>query len=241
MDFLFKGNLFDITENDIKNYCKKKCEYYDTLSKEYSPRYNELYSKVTRNIVRKEYSSKGSEIHRGFYCPSPVQDVVIGNCKRGRLLKNKNKLSSYGFEYGFDEKDRLIFARCDEIDNIEFIEYKDNYSIGYRFRTPKSTKPELDSISECFYDDFGRIILYLFGFCQLYKFGELKYEQFQYNESGIYIDHFVDYVYGIVSYDSYVFQHNKNGYLSSFDIANLIDKEKEDDKERHFVKRKRKV
>lgn len=240
MDFLFKGNLFDITENDIKNYCKKKCEYYDTLSKEYSPRYNELYSKVTRNIVRKEYSSKGSEIHRGFYCPSPVQDVVIGNCKWGRLLKNKGNFSSNGFEYGFDEKDRLIFARCDEIDNIEFIEYKDNYSIGYGFNISKS-KPELVKISECFYDDFGRIILYIFGFCQLYKFGELKYEQFQYNESGIYIDHFVDYGYGIVSYDSYIFQHNKNGYLSSFDIANLIDKEKEDDKERHFVKLKRKV
>lgn len=89
MDLIFKGNLFDITKNDIKNYCKKKCEYYDTLSKEYSPRYNELYSKVTSNIVRKEYSSKGSEIHRGFYCPSPVQDVVIGNCKEEGFLKIK--------------------------------------------------------------------------------------------------------------------------------------------------------
>lgn len=37
------------------------------------------------------------------------------------------------------------------------------------------------------------------------------------------------------------FNINKNGYLSSFDIANLIDKEKENDNERHSVKRKRKV
>lgn len=48
-----------------------------------------------------------SALHRGYYCPSPIYDVVIGNCKRGRIL-NSPKHPRAWFQYSFDEAGDLI-------------------------------------------------------------------------------------------------------------------------------------
>lgn len=238
MKFIFKDTVSEVSKMDIEKYCKNKCEYYNSLLEINSAKYNEFYSQVTKNITKKEYASKGDVIHRGYYCPSPVQDIIIGNNKRGKLIKNKNRFSSIGYEFGFDKNNRLICVECIENSTIELIEYKENYSIGYEFDISES-KPQLQSINECFFDELGRIILYIYGFRQVYKFEELQYEQFEYNESEICFDHFVNYLCGIVSYKGYIFHHNKNGYLSSFDIVELNDKSKE--KETYSIRIKRKV
>lgn len=238
MEFIFKDTISEVSKMYIGKYCKKRCEYYNSLLEVNSEKYNEFYSRVTKNITKKEYGSKGDVIHRGYYCPSPVQDIVIGNSKRGKLTKNRKRVLSTGYEYGFDKNNRLICVRCIETSSIEFIEYKENYSIGYEFDISES-KPQIQSINECFFDDLGRIILYINAFRQIDKFKELQYEQFEYSEFGICIDYFVNYIYGIVSYKGYVFHHNKDGYLSSFDIVSLNDKSKEN--ETYSIRIKRKV
>ena len=48
-----------------------------------------------------------SALHRGYYCPSPIYDVVIGNCKRGRVL-NDAKHPRAWFQYSFDKAGDLI-------------------------------------------------------------------------------------------------------------------------------------
>ena len=238
MEFIFKDIISEVSKMDIGEYCKNKCEYYNSLLEVNSAKYNEFYYHVTKDITKKEYGSKGDVIHRGYYCPSPVQDIVIGNSKRGKLTKNKKRFLSTGYEYGFDKNNRLIYVRCIETSSIEFIEYKENYSIGYEFNISES-KPQLQSINECFFDHLGRIILYINAFCPIDKFKELHYEQFEYSEFGICTDYFVNYIYGIVSCDGYVFHHNKHGYLSSFDIVSLNDKSKEN--ETYSIRIKRKV
>lgn len=58
-------------------------------------------------VIRKEFGSQ-SDLHRGFYCPSPVYDIFVGNVKRGKLLKNLTKRSANYYVYGFDESDKII-------------------------------------------------------------------------------------------------------------------------------------
>ncbi|MBE6655219.1 MAG: hypothetical protein E7608_07220 [Ruminococcaceae bacterium] len=84
-------------------------------------------------VVRREYSKGGECIYRGYYCPSKIEDIVVGNVKRGRLLK-RVKGSNPTYCYGFDENDRIISAKKICTDEYEFIYYKGNEQIGVNFR-----------------------------------------------------------------------------------------------------------
>ncbi len=37
--------------------------------------------------MRHEIGLGGELMHRGYYCPSLIEDVVVGNTKRGRISK----------------------------------------------------------------------------------------------------------------------------------------------------------
>lgn len=84
-------------------------------------------------VVRREYSKGGESIYRGYYCPSKIADIVVGNVKRGRLLK-RVKGSNPTYCYGFDENDKIISAKKICTDEYEFIYYKGNEQIGVKFR-----------------------------------------------------------------------------------------------------------
>lgn len=79
-----------------------------------------------KNVVRKEFSRGGECLHRGFYCPSPILDIVIGGCKRGKLLKQLRKAPDY--EYCFDSHNKLILVKKrDGNDTVHEIELIYNY------------------------------------------------------------------------------------------------------------------
>ena len=59
----------------------------------------------SRAPIREEVASRAdSYFPRGWYCPSPVRDYVIGNCHRGRLLKRVTSRSKVTNRYLFDER-----------------------------------------------------------------------------------------------------------------------------------------
>ncbi|XEC94050.1 hypothetical protein AB6A23_22320 [Paenibacillus tarimensis] len=60
-----------------------------SVKHEYADQLPQLRVAAEKNIVRLAYSKGGEVIHRGFYCPSPVMDIIIGGMKRGRLFKKK--------------------------------------------------------------------------------------------------------------------------------------------------------
>ena len=60
-------------------------------------------------IAKTEIGSR-SDLHRGFYCPSPVYDIFVGNVHRGRLMKRLSKKSNNYYLYGFDCTGKLICA-----------------------------------------------------------------------------------------------------------------------------------
>lgn len=47
-----------------------------------------------------QYTIGGETLHRGYYCPSLIKDIVIGNCNRGRLVRNTKKAKKITYEYG---------------------------------------------------------------------------------------------------------------------------------------------
>lgn len=49
--------------------------------------------------------------HRGFYDPSPVDDIIIGNAKRGKLLKRLSPRSKDYIIFCFDDQDQLIMVK----------------------------------------------------------------------------------------------------------------------------------
>lgn len=64
-----------------------------------------------KETVRTEYAC-GSDLHRGYYCPSPVFDFVVSNAHRGKLLKQVTMMSKPSHEYGFSSDGRLLWCRC---------------------------------------------------------------------------------------------------------------------------------
>ena len=76
--------IADIADKDIfLLHLKKKLDYY-ILNKKDEIRFidcNEYDNDCT-------LFSSGSSLHRGYFCPNPIADIICGNVNRGVLLKN---------------------------------------------------------------------------------------------------------------------------------------------------------
>ena len=68
---------------------------YDEISKNYTElldflkkdSYRSTFEQISKTVVRREQATGGGTMHRGFYCPSIVEDIIIGNINRGKLIK----------------------------------------------------------------------------------------------------------------------------------------------------------
>lgn len=70
----------------------------------------EHLTNLEQRAIRREYAS-GSDLHRGFYCPCPVYELIVGNTHRGKLLKRRTSRSKPSHEYGFDADGHLLWAK----------------------------------------------------------------------------------------------------------------------------------
>ena len=147
-------------------------DYLISLCMKYRDSFEELNQTMEVTGLTQEYGRGGCTLHRGFYCPSPVEDIIVGGCDRGRLVhKLRSNLSQ---DYVFlKEGDKLRIVDKYELDrnNIPYIHQRefiiDN---GAEDIAPKfdmgpiacfSTSHDLSFLSLCRYDALGRIIKYL--------------------------------------------------------------------------------
>mgnify|MGYP004473848089 FL=1 len=80
------------------------------LFKEYCDKYDELNAKFSAVPVAKyEYCNgvKGG-VWRGYYNPSPMSDIVVGNANRGRCVMHPRKGCYYRYRYSFDANGKLF-------------------------------------------------------------------------------------------------------------------------------------
>lgn len=93
----------------------------------------ELLTDMEQQAIRREYAS-GSDLHRGFYCPCPVFELIVGNSHRGKLLKRLTSRSRPTHEYGFDADGRLLWAKRFHEGNpvfTEFLQYREDRRYGF--------------------------------------------------------------------------------------------------------------
>lgn len=89
-------------------------------------------SDISHPAERLEYAING-DMHRGFYCPSPVLDLIIGNIHRGRILKRVTARSKITHRYGLDAENNLVYAEAledGEVLSTEYLFTRDNCRMG---------------------------------------------------------------------------------------------------------------
>jgi hypothetical protein len=217
-DFLKQTETYSkIAEDKIKTALNR----LDSIFKEYQSNCKSLYEKLTDKIYRKEYAVKGENLHRGYYCPSPIDDIIIGNAPRGKILKRVTSRSKPRYEYDFDEEGKLIIARylyfdVLDVQHIEIILHNNRCDIGILFWLYENGDITIESVSESVYDESHRITSFMKGYIDCNKFEEVYYEIYSYNESGLKTAEHYDWIGDIYTGDKYIFKHNDEGYLSEY-------------------------
>lgn len=144
-----------------------------------------LMESCDTNTVRREFASQSRYLHRGFYCPSPVLDKIIGNAKRGRILKRITSASKPTHEYGFDASGRLLW--CTSFDggiilSTEYLIYDQRAVYGITF----NTYGDLEAVTEEIYED-GKLVRYLHCLCtafhEVVECTQLECEHYSYEEN----------------------------------------------------------
>ena len=208
----------------------------------YRESYEELLSKIEPQIVGVEYGSGGEVLHRGYHCPSPVLDIVIGGANRGRLIKRPRKNYIYNYSYFKDSSGKIIMidnydALCVEapekiLCRREFLIYHDDEVTAPIYDVIRG-RISIASISNCKYDKEGKIEAYRIMHAstsreengELYtneKGCQIYAETYSYDSEGllersILADQFKQFT---TEY-SYRYYHDPEGYLSYYEVENI--------------------
>lgn len=204
------------TQSDIGTQLRAECNRLLQLGLRYK-----LDAEQVCDKAQIEYTklASGGTIHRGFYCPSPVIDIIIGNARRGKLLQRSSKRSRILHEYGFDRNDDLCYAK--EYLNgshvfTEFLSHSDHVTMGITM----DTTGQLTAVSEEAHQE-GKLQTYRYAqYCQLEQEAvcfSLRIEQYRYDDEGLYECDVLTFapVSQIVEHDAYLFSR-KEGCLDRY-------------------------
>lgn len=135
-----KNSNIQIDQEKLKKF-KGIISELVSIRNEYEEQLHRFRTLTEKEIVNVQYSEGGETIHRGYYCPSPVLDLIVGGLKRGKLYKRKPDFGKYSYEYCFDSNNRLIlvkgvneFTTPDSNYNEEYLLYNDDTISGVEFR-----------------------------------------------------------------------------------------------------------
>ena len=167
--------------------CITECRKITEIANYYHPLCNRIFNDYQTKISKKEYCVGGECIHRGYYCPDIISDIVIGSLTRCRLYKNIVP-NNPTYVYGFDKNGNLLTVQ--KKDENGYCEYEiiipDNQKeIGITFSVFEG-QTEITCISVCEYKE-GRIISY--NNFLIYSFDnsvtEFKSHNYEYSESNM--------------------------------------------------------
>lgn len=166
-----------------------------------------------------------SDLHRGFYCPSLVYDIVIGNVKRGKPLKRMTTRSKQYYIYGFDQNDQMVWCKVyySGIHTYtEYFIYEGNSRYGFMLDKQNclhvATQEQFEN---------GKIVSFLYGLCCGFGgelvWNELRQEDYHYDGNGL---QFCDWfcmrpMLLRLEHERYMFER-ENGYLKRYYVEELI-------------------
>ncbi|MBR3975625.1 MAG: hypothetical protein IKJ88_07175 [Clostridia bacterium] len=115
--------------NELMQFAEKAKEEALQFAEENSEKIKEAFEHFP-DCDKKLYN-RAVGLHRGFLCPCPVHDLVVGNVSRKHLMKRIKKTDHY-YEYNFDEKGNLSCV-SESGNTLEFIVREDNKEKGFTF------------------------------------------------------------------------------------------------------------
>lgn len=167
----------------------------------------------------KEEFCIGSTLHRGYYHPSPVYDLIVGNTKRGRLCRKLRVTPKLAHHYYFDSDEKLACIETlyhGKIAYIEYIKYHGPNVMGITV----NCNGELSAVCQALYSD-NRILRFAIAHCYRkendYCCFDYHKEAYIYDASGLSECHFInlkpssDYIID----ETYQFER-ENGFLVAF-------------------------
>lgn len=189
-------------------------DVYNTLMQlvqEYEGRYEELYPQLSTQVASVRFGRGGEGLPRGFYCPSPVRDILVGGYRRGKILSRVANWEDVT-AYGFNSNGELILLERpwhdkELIFRLPYREIGIGYDDTYRLR----------SIEECIYSN-GKISRYVFGFYLSGSFHEVVIENYTYGADGLEFVICTNFIYEkyLPKQSRYQFFHDENGCLSTY-------------------------
>ena len=179
----------NITKNEIVEKYKYHCEKFESIAKDKNGSVLSLFEEASKKVVREELCS-GSDMFLGFYNPSPVYDLIVGNVHRGRLLKRITKSSKPSHKYGFDKDGRLctvVTLPVDPdtyVDKRAFFEYSGDTAavIGFEYVYGEA---EITEIAECSFGKDGKLTEYMTGLLNNSKCSLIEGEMYTYGNGGM--------------------------------------------------------
>lgn len=219
MNFLNRQNTSEtvLLQNEFATECKR----FTCIAARYKNTLISLYEKLLSKVAYREYSVGGEMIIRGYYCPSPIYDIVSSNCNRGRMLKRVTSRSRPSYEYCFDKDNKLIIVNYCHSDAVEILDYLgEDIVFGVTFYP--NSEYEIGSIVESKIQRDGRIVSFIKAL-SCYNDGvidELEKEVYSYDATGLCNAKVFHYLhqepFGLVNYDKYIFKHDNDGYLKEY-------------------------
>ena len=207
---------------EVAHTCQKTC--------------NTIYKDLLNDVVRTEYARGGETIHRGYYCPSPVYDIIVGGASRGRLLKDmKHIKKNPDYTFGFNANNELIVIQNSFY--REFIVRDQHTELSIIF-----SKYSIEAITECRYVG-NQIQSYIYCLFLEGKVDEYRKEEYSYGDEGLqFVDWYLfipmrihipkeirELVFDkseemslIYSHEKYEFTH-KDGYLYQYKVIPVDD------------------
>ena len=214
-----------------KSFFRAECDRFKQIAEEYGALCPEQYEKLQSEVVSIKYGVGGECFHRGYYCPSMVSDIVIGNYNRGRLYNNSPKTATPTYVYGFNAAHKLITIQ-ENVDAkvAEFILHQDGRELGFLF----SENRGLEGLTECTYCD-GKLKSY--STCVYFEpdgtICDFRSEVYEYDKNQLTV-HWYEYipkqssqiskVKESIFHDAFIFQLEDN-MLKSYTVRNYAEGE----------------
>lgn len=214
------------------NYYQNEINRLYNIGQKYCSHIN-LESLFRTQIVRIETSIDGG-LHRGFYCPSKIIDLVTGNVKRGKISQRASLGGKSYFLYNFNQEGLLVlienYSRGEKL-YTEYLFYDGNYVYGITL----GNEGDIKQISEEKYEN-KKIIHYKIAHFLQGKGLEISCEKYNYDKDGLYccISH-VYYPLPNVYYQTIRLFEREDGYLSGYSTIDApLNRYPEDEKPQHY-------
>ena len=209
-----EDHLFEMSDNPWENErcdnLRKRCQAFlkDLTAHAESLDPDKLVKQL--GAVTREYANE-STLHRGFYCPSPVRDLVVDNEIRGSLLA---AAPEDGFVYTLNDKGALVLCEEYRKGNLQQREFllRDR-ELVYGFSWLPSG--ELVNMSRERYEN-GKLVEYVYAGCDP-EDAQCFVEDYHYDALGLESSEHCCYEIqtGIVRQWRYLFER-ENGMLTAY-------------------------